>query len=162
MMKKGFTILETVVALSMLMIVVVSVLPMIGWLSVRSRRLQADSQAALVLLETMEATYSVLASAWISFAPGNTFFPIVIASTGVSEWSLTPGVEVDYQTKYTRWVEMRNVCRKTGTGELKELPCDGEYPEDPDSRKVKAVVKWRDGDREKIIDAELLIVNMAR
>lgn len=159
-MKQGFTILEVMIALALVIIIIVSFVPLAGWYNNRAKRFQYDSQAALVLLETMEATYSVVQGEWpASFTNGDKFFPGEDL-TGGAHWELFPGQENNYQTRFTRWVEFWQVCRKADTGESKDYPCDATYPLDTKSFKAKGFVRWREVTGNKTISAELLVVDI--
>ncbi len=175
-MKSGVTLLEVVLSVAMLVVIFVSVYPVVGWLITRSKQLQYDSQAAIILQQGAEVAYNVFLDDWDSFGEGNYRYAVSRTDPGDGTspdgWTLVPMAvgEVDEVGMFGRTIRVSPVCRLVnGTGEdqgkLQSPPepnpgCDAGYAIDPDSKLVTTSVDWREKLAPKHIQATLLITKL--
>jgi prepilin-type N-terminal cleavage/methylation domain-containing protein len=160
----GFTLLEVIIAIAMLTMLSASFLPITAWLTVRSRTYQYDSQASLVLQQSMETAYNVLISVWDgSWAtfPAGVYHPAIDTGINPNQWTLVPGQEYGVETRFDRQIEIGPVCRNPTTGKLSEsYPCTGSNVEDSNSKVIKTTVSWKEAGKDKNVTAQLLVTNL--
>ena len=156
-MKKGLTLLEVIISLGMLAVIMSVVLPVMGWLITRSRQLEYENQAGVVMAAGMEVAYNVLLADWDKAVAGGTYqIGVELKSDGSREWTLVSGSGL-VQSRFTRWVEVSQVCRDGQSGERKDC---GQGTADVNSKLLKTSVKWMEKQTEKTIGSELLVVRL--
>lgn len=144
-MKRGFTLVEILVVIAMLIIVMAFIFPMVGWLITKSASVRENVQAATLLQEGLEVGYAVLQVNW-HIAP-LTYHPAIETDIdGTQHWILQPG-SAPAGGKFTRQVEIVEVCRNNSDGKLRAditiANCHGStYFVDPATRIVKSKVTW--------------------
>ena len=133
-MKKGFTLVEVLVAMALFMALTVGLIGLTQ-LSVKASRISRLKVKAMnVLNETMEATMAVRASNFGSLSEGS-YHPEIVEG----KWGLVSGIEtVD---AVTRWVEISRVQREISCGGERICPVvESGGVIDPVTFKAKAVV----------------------
>lgn len=148
--RAGFTLIEVLVAVSLLTIV------MVGGFSANSLAANSAginklrSQANLLAREGMEALASVRAADFTSLSPG-TFHPV--NNSGL--WVLSPGEEI--LTKYTRKIVLTPVMRDMvcSTPVCDIVSAGGKT--DPYTYKATVTVGWKENDEDKSFALNSLI-----
>ena len=135
-MKKGFTLVEVLVAMALFMALTVGLIGLTQ-LSVKASRVSRLKVKAMnVLNETMEATMAVRASNFGSLSEGS-YHPEIVAD----KWGLVSGTET--VGTVTRWVEISRVQREISCGGERICPVvESGGVIDPVTFKAKAVVTW--------------------
>ena len=150
------TLLEVVISLGMLAVIMSVVFPVMGWLITKSKQLEYENQAGVVMATGMEVAYNVLLSDWNGVAPGGTYQPGTAVGGEGLQWTLVNGTGLA-QARFTRWIEVSEVCRDAQTGE--RVGCDaGDV--DQNSKLLKSYVRWTEKQAEKTISSELLMVKL--
>jgi|SRR3989344_23109 len=157
-MKRGFTVIEVLIAIVMLSVTAATVFPAVGWLIIKSRQLVYDAQAASVLQEGMEASYNVLLTGWDDMRAGRTYSPQVEFAGGEQRWAMTEGEE-EVETRFTRGIQVGEVCRYNETGEQADCD-DDDVTLDPESKLLTGKVSWTERGEDKVITATLLVVGL--
>jgi len=152
---KGFTLMETVLAVAMLSILAIAIFPTLGLLIQKSTLLRYDTQAAAILQEGMEVVYNVAAADWDTVAVDQIYHPAVEAGTGM--WTLLPG-EQTVEAKYVRQITVSPVCRQGEEGRWEVCGEDGRV--DARSKLIRGEVRWQERGNDRVINAELLIVKL--
>lgn len=161
-MKKGMTILEVLVASIMLAIIVASIFPIIGWLTTKSKEKQYDGQASTIMAAGVEVAYNALLGDWDAYHAGivgspEVYHPAVDIGTG--GWVLDDGEEL-VEARYTRRIEVVEVCRQESTGERIMGICGAGAAIDANSRMVTSIVSWKERGSNKEISANLLLTRI--
>lgn len=155
-MTKGFSIIEVILSVAIASIVSATLLPTIGWLSVKSAQSKSNQEASLLLQEGIEIAYNTLLTEW-DVADGEYHPAVLVDGLGRSVWTLGAGSEGLLQAKYQRRLEVESVCRDTNTGEEDADGC----VEDQSSKRVVSSVVWTERGIEKRLESQLLVANLA-
>jgi prepilin-type N-terminal cleavage/methylation domain-containing protein len=148
--QRGFTLLEAVVAMTVFTIGLLGAAQM----TLTAERLSSESkdtvQAANYLEEGLEAVRSVRDSSWTDIATDGTYH-LASDTEAITPWQLVLG-GTETIGKFTRTVEISNVRRADtdGDGQLSagdDIVQSGGAFDDPDTKRVKAVVSWQQGAR---------------
>ena len=150
-MKKGFTLVEVLVGMALLMVLTVGLVSLTQ-LSVRaSETARWRSKALMLLQQTMEAAMAVRASDFSVLSEG-IYHPVV------SEGKWTLGADSEMVEGMERWIEIGKIQR--------EVSCAGERVcpivssggvVDPVTFKATAVVIWEERGEEKREELESLL-----
>ena len=157
--RKGFLLLESLLALTILGILMVSIFPTVSFMFKRQRRTKYDAQASLLLQEGIEVAYNVFSanSNWDLYT--SDVYKIVPTGTNLT-WSLEHGSEITLQTRFTREIRIVPVCRNAVHERVDWNPDTGSCPAasavDPGSRAVRTKVSWDEPGAKPLI-AELLL-----
>lgn len=157
MKKNGYFLIEALLSLVFFSILLLSVFSMISFLQRRTVRSNFESDAGLVLQDGMEITHSVLLSDWLGYADG-VYHPVYDADGDT--WILMGGPEDNLETRFSRGIEIKRVCRDASTGERIESAGVCLADLDRNSREVTVSVSWLEEGAMKNIDAKLLILNV--
>lgn len=148
----------------MIGIMMASFFPMLGWMLSRSKRLEYDIQASVLLQEGMEVAYNVFLDNWdkdfAAYPPG-IYHPVVNMAAAPDAWDLIPGEQTSLETRFARKVEVVQVCRNLGNGEQLPGSCHAGPNRDTWSKKVITTITWREDGANKAISAELLLTNLS-
>jgi len=156
-MKRGFTLLEVLVACVILGILVAAIFPVIGWLIKKARQAQYDSQAARVVQAGTEAAYSVLQADWGAMVPGMVYSPQVVVTADGPRWGMSAG-ESQVEARFWRRIVVNEICREPQNGE--QTACGGVNIVDGNSKEVVTTVRWLEEGNNKEISARLLVVKL--
>lgn len=137
-MKKGFTLVEVLVAMALLMTLTVGLIGLTQ-LSVRAGAVSRARVGAMAKLnETMEATLAVRASNFGSLNEG-IYHPEIVED----KWALVSGTEVLGEVE--RWVEISKVQRELACGGERVCPIvESGGVVDPVTFKAIVVVVWQE------------------
>ncbi len=156
----GFLILESLLAIVIFGILIVSIFPTINFMFKRMHRTKYDAQGSLLLQEGMEVAYNVFSanSDWSLYPVGadKIYKPIRIGA--LETWGLELGNEGLLQTRFTREIVIVEVCRNAA-GERISTPLSGlcaPGTADASGRIVRTTVTW-DEPGAKPLQAELLL-----
>ncbi len=154
--KNGYFLIEALLSIVIFAMLILSVFSMISFLQRRTVRSSFEADAVLLLQEGMEIAHSVILSDWNGY-PDNIYFPVFDATN--NSWILLPGEETGLEARYNRKIEIKRVCRASGTGEILEdnSPCLGAL--DPASRVAVASVWWDEDGKTRELSARLLVLN---
>lgn len=160
--QSGFTLVEILVSITMVVIFAMAVFPIISWLTVRSRQFQYSTQAGELLQEGMEATYNVMLSTsnWGDFADGMVYHPAVDTTGGSDKWSLELNEEQNLETRFKRRITMSSICRNKDTGEV--VDCIEGSIIDNSSRRVTVWVGWIENQADKHVQAQLFLTKIQK
>jgi len=136
--KRGFTLVEVLVAMALLMVLTVGLIGL-NQLSAKTGLISKSRVKAMsVLQETMEAAMAVRASNFGSLTEG-TYYPQIIDG----KWSFVDGTEVVNEVE--RWVEISRVQREVSCGGERVCPIvTSGGVVDPVTFKARAVAKWEE------------------
>lgn len=152
---KGYLILEILIATAIFGLIIVSVVPTLGFLLKRVVRTNDDISASLILEEGIETAYNVLTTHWGQYPDAH--YIVSVDTTGPSPvWTLIEGPEDKLQAKYTRTISIEGVSRDKTTGKM------GAGIVDPNSRIIVSEVTWNTGGKDQKVSARLLVVNYER
>lgn len=161
----GYLILETLVAVAILGMLLVSVYPIVNFLLKRSKRSEHEAQAQLVLQEGMEAAYNIISASgnWNTDYPdGDIDYKIEL--DGSDKWSLATWDPADplIETRFTR--KIRILCSNVNSNKIAlpacSLPAAVAAGSDPNFRIVQTTVTWSDsGLPPQSLEADLLLVS---
>ena len=162
-MKPAFTIIEVVTAVVVLTIIATSFFPILGWMITKSRKLQYDTQASLVLQEGTEVAYNIFAADWDDnwtiYSEGSSYHPEVLAGSGT--WGLGDGAETGVSGRFDRKIEIFRVCRNNGDGKILTGACPPNSSTwDKSSRRVVTTVGWTELGKKREVSAQLLITKL--
>jgi type II secretory pathway pseudopilin PulG len=156
--KPGFTLFEVVLSFAVLMMVISTIFPTIGWMINRTKKLQNDTNAGLLMQEGMEAAYNVFLTNW-GISEG-VYHPAV-SVVGMSEvWTLIPNEQTGVEAKFKRKIEVAHVCRSSSTGEHSLGVCGGDSVVDANSKWLKTTISWEEAGEPHKVESELLIANI--
>lgn len=162
-MKKGFTLIEVLVSFGMMSIVVASLYPIVSWLITRSKFLQYDASASILLQEGAEVAYNVIVPDWQGFLDkfsDGEYHPAVDLSATPPEWTLVSNPETNVEARFERVITIASVCRNDSTGEIVNGTCGAGSTVDKNSKMVTTSVKWQEQQKEKEISSSLLVTNL--
>ncbi len=156
----GFLIIETLIAVVIFSLVAFSLFSTISYLQIKTQKSRYDAEASVLAQEATEIAYNALNVDWSAYV-NDTYFPAYNATKG--NWVLLAGKETDIKTRFTRYIDIFDVCRDSVTGELiSEYEntgiCSGTI--DENSRIIQTTVVWQENDSEKSIVARLLTFNV--
>ena len=138
----GFSIVETMVAISLAMVALVSISSFILFSIYAANRNKQVSLADHLAIEAMEAVRSFRNQRdWSSngigsLSTGDDYYPWIMTDTASSSWQLSPGQQnID---NFVRWISFEPVSRATSTDDIQDVydPAD----DDPYTRKVTVYV----------------------
>lgn len=160
--KKGSILLEAILATVVLAMIAFSIFPLLSFLLKRTERSKYEPQASTLLSEGMEATYNILISAidWNSYATETNYR---LAKTASNKWQLLTGTESDIETRYTRNISFTKACRdNNGFLVLPQDYVSGACPGtlDINSRVITVNITWKEAEVNKILNANLLVLNV--
>ncbi len=156
---QGFFILEALLSVVVLSLVLLSLFSMVSFLQLRTVRSTFVSDASLLLQEGMEIAHTAILASWTKYPDGE-YSPAFNALA--ENWELVPGEETELQTRYTRKIELKKVCRNQDTGEQLDTGaagCGGPL-EDKNSRIIVTTIDWSDKGREESITGSLLVLKL--
>jgi hypothetical protein len=140
-----------------------TVFPTLGWLITKAKALRYESQAAVLLQESMEVVYNVFLQDWSgvygTFGDG-VYHPAREATVdpSVQKWTLAEGEKTGVETRFTRKIELVSVCRNSADGS--QSGCGPGAGTDLNSRKVRSEIAWVEGGVTRTLKAELLLVRL--
>ena len=150
--QKGYLIIEALIAVVIFSFIALSLFFSISYLQISTQKAGFDAEAALLVQEATEIAHNALLPDWAGYDDG-VYFPVF--DVDQDEWLLFPGEEENLKTRFTRYVELSEVCRDPDTGrEVIERPCGGEI--DENSRYIDTTVTWAESGEEKEIVTRLL------
>jgi type II secretory pathway pseudopilin PulG len=154
--KKGFLIIETLIAVVIFALVGLSLYSTMGFLQIRTQKSNYDTEAILLVQEGTEIAYKTLFSDWGGY-PDNTYFAVF--DSDANDWSLLPGEENGLHGRFAREIRLIQVCRDSSTGEhitkYEETGvCSGDI--DANSRVIQTEVSWEESGEKKNIVARLV------
>lgn len=154
--KKGFFLIEALLAMSIMTMVVLALFSMISFLQTRTLRSSFESSAASLMQEGMEIAHSAVLSDWQGY-PSGEYSPVFDANSSV--WTLAPGSETGLEARFSRSVTISSVCRNPANGTQIPCPASGVVTptSDPNSKKVSTKIWWTENGEEKNLEASLLI-----
>lgn len=154
--QRGYLIIESLIAIVILVMVVLSLFSMISFLQIRTQRSKYESDAGIVLQDSMEIAHSALLSNWQGYRDGS-YTPFFDAKKNV--WVLVSGEGDEVQARFTRRVEINGVCRDIQSGErINSSVCPGKI--DENSKTISVSILWREGESDKKIDVDLMVFNL--
>lgn len=162
-MKKGFTLIEVLVSFGMMSVIMASLYPIVSWLITRSKFLQYDASASILLQEGAEVAYNVIVPDWSSFTDNfsdGDYHPAIDASATPPKWTLVSNPETNLEARFERVINIASVCRDNSTGEIVAGTCGGTSAVDKNSKIVTTTVKWTEQQKEKSISSTLLVTNL--
>lgn len=150
----GYIIVEILIAIVVFAVVGLSLFSTLSFTLLRTEKSRYEAQAALLVQEGIEATYSMSLSGWTG---GNGAYQLAELQlpNGRRAWDLIPGEESGIQTRFQRKITVSAACRRANTGELVTCP-DGMV--DPKSRIIQTQVLWNESGVEKKLEAQLLVL----
>lgn len=161
---KGFLLIEALVAVAVFGMVTISVIPIVTFMFNRSGRSRIEQDASLLLQEGMEVAYNVYSTNFnLDLANGD--YKPTLEYVGPSpddyQWTLSPGVDTELETRFERKVNVASVCRGED-GEI-DQSANCSYPStvDPNSKMITTSVSWQENGVDKSLSAQLLVVNFA-
>lgn len=146
--QKGFTLVETIVAISVLLVVVVGGLSANNITTTTVGLNKQRSRANFLAREGIEALQSVRAANFTSLSPGE-FYPVF----DQNGWRLAPGSE-QISGGFTRSIILTTVQRGVAcSNPICDLTSGGGIT-DPNTFKAKVRVMWKEsgGDKEYTLD----------
>ena len=154
--KKGFYILETLLAIVMLSMVLMSLFSMVSFLQRRTVKSSYDTDASLLLQEGMEIAHSALLASWEGY-PDGIYSPAF--DSDEQNWVLIEGEETNLQALFTRRITLVTVCRDSSSGErLDTSECSGQI--DKNSRIIKTTLIWSDNGNTSEVEGSLLVLKL--
>lgn len=155
-MKKdsGFLIIEVLIAIVILSMVLLTIFSMIRTSQIRAQKTDFNSEMAILSQNGIEIASDNLKNNWT--VPQGTYYPIFDSGGSTPTWILTPGDETNLETRFTRKIEIKSVCRNSSGDRVDEDPCSGEI--DENSRLVVVTVGWMNTDFGSPVSSELLVV----
>jgi type II secretory pathway pseudopilin PulG len=156
---RGYLMVEVLISVVIFIMIVLSVFSTIGFITVRSQRSRLDTQASLILQEEMEVAYNVFLDGWRDYSSGFYYPALSVGGPTGNSWVLVSGKESGVETRFERWVEVSDVCRKprAAANPGERVDCSGGEL-DLNSRMVKGIVEWTEREENKRIEADLLLV----
>ena len=151
MKQTGFTLVEVMVAMALLMTLTISLVT-VGQLSVKSSQIaKVRVRATLAARQTMEEVLAVRANNFANLTEG-TYHPEVVAD----RWTLAGGAEMI--DDLTRKVEVSRVQRAVACGGERVCPIvTSGGVVDPVTFRAKVTVSWTEGSQVKQTDLESLL-----
>lgn len=149
--QSGFLIVEVLISIAILGLIVVTLVSTLSVVTIRSNRSKFESDAVELTQQAMELSRNALISNWDSYPTGE-YFPIFDAGSQV--WELEPGVEGVLRGRFTRKIEIDDVCRTQDTGN--RISCPG-GTKDTKSRLISIKITWNEKEAVKEVEAELML-----
>jgi len=155
-MKKGYFLIEALLSIVIFSVLILSLFSMVSFLQRRVNRSTYEAEAARLLQDGIEIARSAILADWGGYAD-TSYFPAF--DNDSESWILLPGEEAGLEVRFSRKIELRQVCRDSSTGVLLSYSqtCSGEP--DPLSREVVTTVWWNEAGQERQINAKLLVLN---
>ena len=157
-MRKGALLLEVLVSIVMLGMVAGVFFPATVNLVKKSYQLKHAVAAAAILQEGMEVAYNVFLTQWSDWDEG-VYHPAVIVGAGGRHWTLVSGEETALETRFTRRLEISEICRNPQTGEIK-VNCGGGDMADEFSRMVKVTVSWDENEQTRRLTTAWVVAKL--
>jgi hypothetical protein len=154
-MKKnsGFLIIEVLIAIVILSMVLLTIFSMVRVSQIRAQKTDFNSEMAILSQNGVEIASDNLKNNWaISLG---VYHPVFYNDENT--WGLDIGEEANLETRFTRKIEIKQVCRNHSTGErIDATPCSGDV--DQNSRLVVVTVSWMNIDFGGPVSSELLVI----
>ena len=158
--KNGFALIESVVGVLVASALMVSFVS----LAIHSKKItrynNASLKANLYLREMVEAAKDLEVSNWpelkISCGTVNPCHPSIVSG----KWVILSGQESLDSGQFDRYVVVSQVCRNQLGFPNEIQPCDGVNPVDPNTKNVKATVKWTQGAEQREMNLEAMVFNL--
>lgn len=158
-MKKGFIMVEILLALVIFSMIFITLFGTISFLQRRTERSRYDSQASSYVTDGMEIAHNALLNDWNAY-PDGVYSPAFDADS--KSWILVTGGETALATRFDRAISIVSVCRDTINGERKPLLSGGACQsgkKDLTSKEVTVTLNWKEVNLDKNISARLLVFN---
>lgn len=157
-MKRGITIMEVIISVSLLTTIAAIIFPTINWLITKSKQLEYENEAVLLSTQNLEVAYNVLQDNWASVTAGKIYQPgEILDADNNLKWALFEGEGVA-QANFRRRIEVSEVCRDEMTGV--RTACDIDDIRDERSLLLRSVVRWTERERERNIVNDLLVIRL--
>lgn len=153
--------MEIMLSISILVIISTAILPTVVWLIARGRSMADENRAAWLLQEGAEVTYNTFLGDWAAQTTG-VFHPAVSMDTGSDKWILLPDGETDLEARFSRKIEIKEVCRDLASGEMQAAPCTVEAPVDGRSFLATTTVSWLEAGSNRSINSSLLLTKYSK
>lgn len=150
-LKKGFSLVEVLVAVTVITVALTAVLSASARGASLARRGLEETQVAFLLEEGAEAVKFARAVSWgglAALANGPDYHP----SWGTNGWSLAAGAEVS--GKFTRKIQFAEAYRDS-SDDLAESGAP-----DPDARRVVISINWDTGNAVVTKNLEFYVINL--
>ena len=162
-LNKGFGIVEALVGITIAALLLVTFTTLI-WQTIKINNANAkDLKATMYLQELIEVAKDLEQSDWdeltkdacnISIDSNYKCHPYI--DIVLQKWFLsTSGKEYLENNTYTRWLTIENVSRDPATNEI--VTSGG--VDDPNTKKVKAEIKWNNGFQDRNLTLETYVYN---
>lgn len=153
---RGYFLIEALLSVVIFSVLILSLFSMLSFLQNRTVRSTFESDATALLQDGMEITHSALLSNWTLY-PDGTYYAAF--NPDENAWELTPGEGAVLETRYSRKIELKKVCRdangkKVGSGGVCTVP----NVQDAYTREVTTTVSWLEEGVPKQIEATLLVL----
>ena len=156
--KKGFYILEALLAVVILSMVLLSLFSMVSFLQRRTVKSSHETEASLLLQEGMEIAHSALLAGWKSY-PDGVYSP-AFEDADEEKWVLIPDEETNLQALFTRRIILISVCRNPDTGERMDISGSCGSNKDDNSRIIKTTIIWDEKGKTNEIEGSLLVLKL--
>jgi len=154
--ESGALIIEVLIAVVFLITATLSIYSVLRTTQNRTLKTQFSTEMTVLAQNAVEISYENLLSDWTGFTAGY-YYPAFNSSQ--DKWVLMPtssAGETNLETKFTRVIEIKKVCRSTINGEISNSsPCP--YSIDPDSKIIAVKVGWVNPNFGKPLNTELLV-----
>lgn len=139
--ESGYLLLEVLMAIVLFSMVVLTLFGMLSFLQRRTQVSTFESNAGVLLQEGMEIAHNALLSNWNSYPDGE-YKPVFVEID--NSWDLLPGEETDVQARYSRKIELKQICRSTIDGQRLDIgSCrDTGGVIDMNSREIITTIGW--------------------
>jgi len=155
-MKKGYFLIEALLSIVIFSMLILSIFSTIGFLQRRTVRSSFESDASLLMQDGMEIAHSTIQSNW-NLADG-IYYPLF--DVDENSWKLEKGEETNLETRYSRKIEVKRVCRDQNSGD--KIPfsgvCTGGI--DSNSKELITTVSWTEEGEAKSVEASLLVLKI--
>jgi hypothetical protein len=159
MIKKnsGFLIIEVLIALVILTTVTLSIYTLVRTTQIKTTRSDFSADMAILAQNGMEIASDNLRSDWDA-VPEGSYYPVF--DSDLNTWGLVPLAdpqETGIEARYTRNIQVKNVCRSNATGEiLEESLCSGTI--DKTSKLIEVNVGYMNPNFGKPLSTDLLVI----
>lgn len=175
-MRKGYIILEVLIAITILAVIIAATFSVIRVSSAKTS-VSADKMEAVILAEQgVEVAHNLMQSDWaVNPIYEGVYHPALEISGGFKNWKLRLDAENGVNSRYTREIVVANPCRKgdgiiatkpsgvifgtestdigdpcpSGTGSTKDL----------ESRLITALISWKDREGARSFKTTLLVID---
>jgi type II secretory pathway pseudopilin PulG len=151
----GFLIIEVLIAIIVLSTTLLSVFAMIRTSQIKTQKSDFGSEMVILAQNSIEIAVDNLKNNWISF-PVGTYYPAFDSAHNTWELIPTNGTETNIETRYTRKIEIKSVCRDLKGNLFQNTPCPGKI--DENSKFVSVDIGWVKPDFGKPFSTKLLVI----